>query len=192
MAKRKTENSELQSVAECTRAMGELLTATTQLETLIADRDAAIAKVQAVYEKPVGVARQWTASLAAKLETYYYTHLAEMEEGGRKHFKLENGVMGRRFGPGKLAPLNRAWTWHSITAKVRELFGPSKYFRFSEPELDKIALKDNLDAEKLAAVGLKVKNDETFYAEPDRPETPDAPSRSSDKSRLANASEVKG
>jgi hypothetical protein len=155
--------------------MGELLTARTQLEALIADRDSAIAKVQAVYEKPIGVARGWAATAAAGLEAYYYAHLAEMEDGGaRKHCKLANGVMGRRFGPGKLAPLNRSWTWASIETKVRELFG-MKFFRAAEPELDKQALKEKLDAEKLAAVGLKTKNDETFYAEPDRPEEPDAP-----------------
>jgi phage host-nuclease inhibitor protein Gam len=172
LARPKKATKELRSIDECTAAMGELLQVTIALESAIAIRDRAIAELQAEYESQLDEYRRDIADIEASLEAYYYAHMQSLEDGGaRKHFKLPNGVIGRRFGAGKLVPLNRSWTWKTVEIKVRELWG-MKYFRAAEPEIDKQALKEKLDAEQLASAGLKVQNDESFYAEPARPNQP--------------------
>ena len=172
MARPKKPAMELRSIEDCTRAMGELLLATVGVQAIADEQALAVAGAQAKFEIRLDTARENKAALEAALQAYYYAHLAEMEDGGkRKSCKLANGVMGRRFGPGKLAPLNRSWTWKKIADAVRALFG-MKYFRAVELELDKQEIKDKLDAEQMAKVGLMVKNTETFFAEPSRPEEP--------------------
>lgn len=172
MGRPKKATKELHSIDECTLAMGELLQVTTDLESAIALRDRAMAELQAEHESRLDEYRSEAADIKASLRAYYYAHLKEMEDDGkRKHCKLPNGTMERRFGAGKLVPLNRSWTWKTIAIKVRELWG-MRYFRAAEPEIDKQALKEKLDAEQLASAGLKVKNEESFYAEPARPDQP--------------------
>ena len=171
MGRPKKVTTTLQSIDDCTAAMSELLVAQASVEKLAASQALAVAIAQRRWEDDLNVMRKRASELAANLEAFYYAHLAELEDGDRKSFKLPNGVMGRRFGAGKLAPLNRAWAWRLIEVKVRELWG-SRFFRDGAPELNRVALKDELDAEQLARAGLKVKNEENFYAEPDRPATP--------------------
>ena len=172
MARPKKAACTLQSMEDCTRTMGELLLANVEIAAIEDEQALAVAGAQAKFETRLDAARENRAALEAALREYYYAHLAEMEDGGnRKHCKLANGVMGRRFGAGKLAPLNRSWTWDKIKSAVRALHG-LKFFRAADPELDKQAIKDKLDAEQQAKVGLRVKNEETFYAEPARPDAP--------------------
>ncbi len=171
MGRPKKPQTTLQSIEDCTRAMSDLLVAETTVEKLAADQALAVAKAQAGFEGELNAARSRVDELAAELAGYYYAHVAELEKEGRQHYKLPNGVMGRRFSPGALKPLNRAWSWAAITDKVRELWG-GRYFLCVEPELNKELLKDKLDAESLAKVGCCVKHKETFYAEPTRPDPP--------------------
>lgn len=165
---RKSTGAELQSIDDCTRTMATLLVAITDIEALIAERDLAIAGAQARFEQILDDARARRIEAEVALKNYYYAHLAEIEKGGTKHLQLENGMIGRRYNPPALKPLNRSWSWASIKVKVRELWN-SKYFHEpKEPELDKDKLKE-LSAEELKKAGLRLHNDETFYAEPARP-----------------------
>jgi len=171
MARPKKASTTLRSIDDCTAAMGDLLVATATVEKLTADQALDVAKAQAGFESEINAARKRAAELEAALEAYYYAHVAELERDGLQSFKMANGVMGRRFSPGALKPLNRSWTWEAIKAKVWEMF-KGKYFLCPEPELNKDLLKDDLSAEDLAEVGCCVKHKETFYAEPTRPDPP--------------------
>jgi hypothetical protein len=171
LARPKKATTALKSIDDCTAAMAELLVATATAEKLAAEQALAVATAQAKHENDLNAARKRAAEIEASLEAYYYAHVAELETEDRQSYKLPNGVMGRRFSAGALAPLNRSWTWDAIVAKVREVFG-GKYFRAVEAELNKDLLKDKLDAEGLAKVGCRVKYKETFYAEPTRPDPP--------------------
>ena len=67
--------------------------------------------------------------------------------------------------------LNKSWTWESIVTRLREVYG-ARFIRKPEPEVDKVAVKKaDLPAADLAACGLKMHQDENFYAEPDRTPT---------------------
>jgi hypothetical protein len=158
---------ELKSIAECTEAMSELLIVTTQIETLVADRDQTVAKTTAIYETGLDVGRSRKAGLEAALKDYYYGHLESLEKDGARSFQLANGVMGRRANPPRLAPLNKGWTWASILVRLRERYGV-RFLRERAPEVDKDLVKAELAGEDLKAMGLQLAQDETFYAEPAR------------------------
>jgi hypothetical protein len=167
MGRPKKAGRELESIEECTAAMGDLLIAATQLDALTADRDLAVAKASKVYEAPMDLAREQKAGLEAALKGYYYAHLAELEKDGVKHFQLANGVMGRRDNPARLALKNRAWTWGAVLVLLRAEFG-DRFLRVQAPEIDKGLVRTELPKDDLAEYGLKLEKDETFYAEPAR------------------------
>ena len=164
---RKSTGAELVSIEDCTAKMAELLVAITDIEAVIAERDAAAAEVSAQWEKILDDARGRAIEAEAALKNYYYAHAKAIEAGGAKHLQLDNGVMGRRFNPPRLTPLNRGWNWVVIKLRVRDLWGIKYFHSPAEPELDKEGLKE-LSAEDLAKAGLKKHSTEVFYAEPVR------------------------
>lgn len=167
MARPKKATLELSSVDDCTAAMARLLIAETELEKLVAVRDQKVAAASAEFEGDIDRYKSQKAELVTALQTYYMAHLPEMESDGKKHFDLPNGVIGRRMAPPKLALLNRSWTWASVLVRLREMFG-TKFLRMRDPEVDKDLVKARLDEDQLRDVGLRLEQDETFYAEPAR------------------------
>ena len=167
MGRPKKASIELGSIDDCTRAMGELLVAVTDLEILTAESDLARAAASQKFESRMDDARARKADLEMALRNYYYAHLAEVEQGGVKHKVLANGVMGRRDNPPKLALKNRSWSWASVLIVLKEKFG-DRFLRTRDPEVDKDLVKAELPAAELGAYGLKLDQDETFYAEPSR------------------------
>jgi phage host-nuclease inhibitor protein Gam len=168
MARPKKPNLELRSLDECNEALRELLLATTNLESLQASRDTKVAEVTASYEGPINWAIGRRDDLTTALQHYYMTHLADIERDGRKSLQLANGVIGRRLSPPALKLRNKSWTWRVVLVKLQAKFG-TKYLRKRDPEVDKDAVKAEMSAEDLESCGLKVEQDETFFAEPARP-----------------------
>jgi phage host-nuclease inhibitor protein Gam len=157
----------VESIADCTRVMAELLDTDASLEILGAERSLAVAMASESFESQLDTLVARRGELELGLRTYYYAHLAEMETAGAKSFQLVNGVMGRRLNPPSLKPLNRNWTWAAIGVRVRELWGKKYFHDPKAPDLDKDQLK-TLGEEELKGAGLKVESEETFYAEPAR------------------------
>jgi phage host-nuclease inhibitor protein Gam len=167
MARPKKSTIELKSLDECTKAMADLLVATTDIETLTAERDRAVAAASAEFEAYLDGAKEKQADLTLALRDYYYAHVGELEKSGARSVQLVNGVMGRRTSPPKLMLLNRNWTWGTVLVRLRERFG-ARFLRLSEPEIDKDLVKAELAVEELKALGLRLDQDEKFYAEPTR------------------------
>jgi hypothetical protein len=92
----------------------------------------------------------------------------ELEKGGKKSFQLTYGIVGRRLGQSALKPLNRAWTWESIAVKLRTLYKSKFFHEPTAPKVDKDLVKANLTPDELKECGLKVEQEESFYAETDR------------------------
>jgi CHASE2 domain-containing sensor protein len=62
---------------------------------------------------------------------------------------------------------NRAWTWGTVLILLREKFG-DRFLRAKAPEIDKDLVKAEIDEDDLGDFGLKLEQDETWYAEPAR------------------------
>ena len=165
MGRPKKAGRELGSIADCTAAMGELLTAICEIRVLKAEQDLAVAAAGQKFEGRLDDAWARRGGLEAALEAYYYGHVKDIEAAGRKSLQLVNGVMGRRDNPAALKPLNRKWTWAAILQAVTT--GLPACVRARAPELDREKLK-TLPAEALRDHGMKVESGETFYIEPVR------------------------
>lgn len=168
VARPKKASGELGSIADCDAAMHQLLLRTLSREELIVARDRQVAAAQKIFESDIDSATAAIADLTAQLQQYYVTHIDECEKDGRKSVQLAYGVMGTRLSPPALKLLNKSWTWAAVLAKLREVMG-DHFVRQRDPEVDKDAVKQEIAAEQLRDFGLKLTQDETFYAEPQRP-----------------------
>lgn len=161
----------LDSIAECEEAMRSLKLAAIEQERLEGMRDKAVTKITETYVPVIAAQVKLRTDLELGLQNYYMAHLKELETDGKKSVQLTHGVMGRRLGTPALKLLNKSWTWESVMARLREVFG-SRFIRLVEPEPDKAAIKKaDLGADELKAVGLKIEQGENFFADPDRTPT---------------------
>ncbi len=167
MGRPRKASAELASPRDCEDAMRRLGLAQIRLEGLQASLDRAITAEKGKYEASIGKADAEVKDLELQLQQYYLAHVEELERDGRKSVQLLYGAMGRRLSPPALKLLNRSWTWAAVMAKLRDKFG-EKFLRLREPEVDKDKVKAELPDGRLKEFGLKVEQDEVFYAEPDR------------------------
>ncbi len=158
----------LGSIEECNEAMRALLLVTTEIEKLTAWRDEAAAAAMEPFDALLQTVREQAKELEEQLHTYYMAHLAEIEKGGTRSLRLLYGVIGRRFGNIALRLLNRSWTWETAREAVRVKWGID-FLAFQEPEINKDKVKAEIPEERLSECGLKLHQEERFYAEPDRP-----------------------
>lgn len=107
------------------------------------------------------------ADISAKLvlcEKFATTH-RESLFGKFKSASSSLGLFGFRTGNPKLVLLNRKWKWSDVLEALKSL-GKTELIRTKE-EPDKDAIKKLEDSE-LAAIGLRIDQDETFFIEPKR------------------------
>jgi len=173
MGRPKKATKTLGSINECDAAMYRLLMATIERKKLESMRDLQVAAAQRLYEADINAAVRDAADLEAQLQQYYLTHLAEVERDGKKSLQLTYGVMGRRLSPPAVHLASKSWTWAAVLAKLREAFG-DRFIRMRDPEVDKEKVKEILPADQMAAYGMKLHQDENFYAEPSMPATREA------------------
>jgi phage host-nuclease inhibitor protein Gam len=167
VARPKKASAELASIDDCNEALHELLLITLKLEGLTADRDRERAAVDARFEGLIDTATARKKDLDMQLQQYYMAHLDQVEKDGKRSLGLYWGVIGRRMSPPALKLLNKSWTWRTVLIKLREKFG-DRFIRTKDPEVDKDLVKAELDDARLRECGLKLDQDEAFFAEPDR------------------------
>jgi phage host-nuclease inhibitor protein Gam len=163
---RKASNT-LESIEECRTAMRTLLIATTNLEKVKAEKDAAVARLGKTYERDMARFVEEKADIELQLQQYYMAHLSEVEREGKKSIDLQYGVMGRWLGKPTLKLLNKAWTWAASLVKLRESFG-NRFLRMPDPEINKDLVKAEIAAEQLGEFGLKIHQEEDFYVDLNR------------------------
>lgn len=167
MARPKKASATLESIEDANRALHALLIAEVELEKQQGAMDLERAAATTKYEKKIDEQRAAIADLTQQLQTWYMAHHKDLETDGLKSVKLAYGVIGRRIGNPTLKPLNRSWTWGAIGVKLRSIYN-ARFFKAQEPEIDRGLVRAELTAEQLAAVGLKVEQEERFYVETDR------------------------
>lgn len=159
----------LGSQRECEDAMRRLGLAQIRLERLQGDVDRGVMEAKALFENPIAKAADEAKDLELQLQQYYLAHVEEFEREGRRSVALLYGVMGRRQSPPALKLLNKSWTWAAVLVRLREKFR-DRFIRMKDPEVDKDAVKAAIAAAEIDGerFGLKVEQEDVFYAEPDR------------------------
>lgn len=145
-----------------------------RLEGLQGLVDGGITVVKSQYEKPIAKAADEAKDLELQLQQYYLAHVEEFEREGRRSVALLYGVMGRRQSPPALKLLNKSWTWAAVLVRLKDKFR-DRFVRMKDPEVDKDLVKAAIAAGEIAGerFGLKVEQEDVFYAEPDRAKVED-------------------
>jgi phage host-nuclease inhibitor protein Gam len=164
MARPKKTTAELNDVQDANAAMRRLLMYTVELEKQQGAMDLARAAATKEFEPSMDALKVRIADLELQLQNYYLVH----KPADRKSIELAYGVIGTRTGNPTLKPLNRSWTWDAIAIKLREAFGKKFFHEAKPPAPDKDKIKEQLDADQLKAMGMKIERNEDFYAELDR------------------------
>jgi phage host-nuclease inhibitor protein Gam len=168
MGRPRKAKKKLGTLDECQEAMRLLKLSAIEQERLEGARDKAIAGITEKYAGEITAAADAVKDLTLQLQNYYMTHLADLESEGKKSVRLRHGVMGRRLGSPALRLVNKSWSWASALVKLREKWG-DRFIRTADPEVKKDEVKKaDLEAADLRECGLKIDQDEDFYAEPDR------------------------
>jgi len=168
MARPKKITRQIQSVEEANAAMKALILAEVELEKVRGAMDLARAAATAQYEGQMDAAKVKYSDLFEALQGWYMGNHKALEMPGRKSVDMLYGVLGRRKGNQTLKLLNRSWTWGAVAVCLRQKFSDTFFHEPKPPEIDKERVREDLTEDQLKAVGLKVEQEERFYAELDR------------------------
>jgi len=127
-------------------------------------RDRLLMEIQEEYNPEIEAISQEISAKLLLCEKYATTH-RETLFGKLKSAAANLGLFGFRTGNPKLVLLNRKWKWADVLNALKAT-GQGELIRTKE-EADKDALK-KLEEHQLAAIGLRIEQDETFFIEPRR------------------------
>jgi phage host-nuclease inhibitor protein Gam len=138
-----------------------------QLQKQEAEMNEQIQKVRDEYESNTYLVRTTKSLLEKELEKFCINNKTEFVT--LKSKELVHGILGFRTSPPKVALLNRKYKWDTVLELLKKVrFG--KDFIRSKEEVDKeqilasYAAKE-IDDSKLAAVGIKIDQDEKFFSD---------------------------
>jgi len=154
----------LSSRLEFERCIDDLARTTVALRRLEARRDEQLQKVRTDYDPAVSEAAARVASLTLIAEKYAEEHRAELLPGKEKSAQTALAIFGFRLGPPTLKLLSRQWSWEKVLEALKERKLTALIRVKHEP--DKDAMKAQLDAGQLAAVGCRSVQDDAFFVEP--------------------------
>jgi phage host-nuclease inhibitor protein Gam len=132
-----------------------------------AEMNEQIQKIRDAFEMNSYLVRTTKSLLEKELEKFCITNKDEFEKVRSKD--LVHGVIGFRITPPKLAPLNKKYKWDTILELIKRFKWSSPFVR-TKQEVDKEGLlaaysAKEIDDAKLAVLGIKVDQDEKFFAD---------------------------
>lgn len=162
MAKPKPTTIQTREALEC--AMGDLAQATIRRGKVALDLETRLQNIRKAFETPLAELDDEIEALVADLEAWAALHKEEFAD--RKSLALIHGVLGFRTGNPTLKTV-KGVKWDHVLALLKSA-GMRGYIRASE-EVDKetiLAHREGIGAAKLAALGMRVDQEERFYVEP--------------------------
>lgn len=139
-------------------------------ESLVAKSEALMnQKIQDIkdkYDKETEPQRSLIEDYKKRVESFCNANKGDFIK--QRSNNMTHGVVGFRNNPPKVVQLSKKWTVKSSMEFIKKLFN-GKYVR-SKDEINKDQVLADyaagiVDDSKLAAVGLRIDNDETFYIE---------------------------
>lgn len=133
-------------------------------EAVLNDR---IAKLKADFESDVRSAVEENGMLTGEISSYCLVNKSQFE--AQRTMTFASGEIGFRNNPPKVMQLNRKYTVATSVELIKKIF-KGGYLRVKE-EIDKETLladysNKELTDQKLASVGLKIDQGETFFVKP--------------------------
>lgn len=153
--------------------MTELARSVNAARGIVIERDARVMAINQEYETGLGVLEKAILMKTDALHRWAEANPTEFPKNA-KSIKLTSGTLGFRTGTPKLVLLSRAWSWARV---LEAILARGFSFVRSNPEVDKERIlafvsagpesPEVMAAKILKPIGVKVVQDESFYAEPD-------------------------
>lgn len=155
----------IHSFDECDGTILRIADCEQELAKAEAEMNEKIQIVRDEFEKKTNVTRAMKEGLSSELERFCVTNKDAFEKSRSKNFI--HGTVGFRSTPPKTAPLNRKYKWETILELIKRFPWASKFIRTKE-DVDKEAIlasyaSKEVDDQKLAAIGLKIDQQEKFF-----------------------------
>lgn len=148
-----------------------------ELQAAEARMNESIQDIRDAFERNTSVTRAMKKQLEDELERFCIAHKDEFQKTRSR--ELVHGVVGFRSAPPKVSLLNRKYKWETVLELLKKFRWAVEFVRTKE-EVNKeqilasYAAKE-IDDQKLAAVGVKIDQEEKFYSEVKWDEIPDHP-----------------
>lgn len=156
----------LKDRSEAEACMTKLADLITRRRGFLSNRDALILRINEDFEYVLGVGEAEISAHTDALQDWAAANPEEFPKG-RKSLELVSGVIGFRTGTPKLALFNRRVNWEGVLGLLKAM---APAFVRTKDEVDKeMILAAHADGESdqtLAAWGVKVVQDESFFVEP--------------------------
>lgn len=141
-------------------------------ESFITKKEAAmnekIQNIKQKFDEETAEARAQKQLIESEVQSFCVKNKAEFLK--QRSRKLIHGTIGFRTNPPKVSQLNKKFTVKTTIEFIKKLFNGS-YLRLEE-KIDKEKIladyaNETIDDSKLASIGLRVDQDETFFCEVD-------------------------
>jgi len=163
----RTSSDSIRTSSDFEEVINQLAQLQTRQRLLEGKRDRDIQRIQEEHSPKIEETEQQIEKLLEEASAYAETHRDELRltgvQGDSKSAETQLARYGFRIGNPTVKALNRKWSASAILEAVRRVLG-REYLHVDE-KIAKDKLR-TLPAEKLAAVGLRVDQDEAFWVEP--------------------------
>ncbi len=139
----------------------------TELARRRAKADQAIAEINAEFEAANAERMAEVEALASAAHIYCEANPAVLDRGRSR--EMANAIVGFRTNPPKVDKVASKDTFEAIARRMQAQVWAQPFLKIAEPEINKELLlseRENLKADELAAVGLKIVQGETFFITP--------------------------
>jgi len=145
--------------------LDEIADLTTSLQKHQVKLDKAILEVREQFGTKVEQITDLRAAKMALCEAYAMRNRDAILHNGAKSSESVKATFGFRLGNPTLVLLNKKHTWKTVCSKLSEL-SLEDYLTVPDPKPDKDRIKADFDDSKLALLGLRIKQDESFWVQP--------------------------
>lgn len=162
MSRLKTKPTAIITRTEAEEVCGQIARDMNDRRRLSAEMDAELKAVRDRYQARITALGKSMEGQLARLQDWAESNPTEFV--GKRSIEMMHGRVGWRLGQPQLKPLSGT-TW----ARVLEIIGEDTRFLRMKPEVNKealIAARDEIGAEGLRALGVKVVQEEDFFVEP--------------------------
>lgn len=160
-----TRNTGIITRDEYTATLDDIAEMTVRRDKIQAKIDKAILDAREEYAGEMERLNNLIAAKLAQAEAYASRNRDTLLPSGAKTGETAKARWGFRLGNPTLVLLSRKFTWASVVAKLSDL-GMTTYLKVTAPKPDKDRLKADLDDAKLAELGLRIDQSESFWIEP--------------------------
>jgi phage host-nuclease inhibitor protein Gam len=164
MTTKRVKSAGFETRAEFDQALDDVAAMSVEVRKIEAERDVQLQAIQEAYNDDLMAVKEKIKGLLAQAEKYALSHRNDVLPVGKKSGETSLALFGFRTGLPTLTLLNRKWTWDEVVNALRS--AGLERFIVTKSTPDKDAMKAKLNDTELAAVGCRIKQDESFWVEP--------------------------